>query len=145
MEKQLQQKYMKERFPKTEFRFILLQNFLEIGDHTVTAEKTGKDLYLKILIGYYCSRSENRQNPSGLHGTCFLQSIKSGRCQWGEKRISWNPGRIRGRIECVKKRRGKNGRSSKDYQSWNMISFVLQAVQTILPVHNGARPDSVWF
>ena len=23
---------------------------LEIGDHTVTAEKTGKDLYLKILI-----------------------------------------------------------------------------------------------
>ena len=33
----------------------------------------------------------------------------------------------------------------KDYQKLEHDIIRLQAVQTILPVHNGARPDSVWF
>ena len=43
-------KYMKERFSQNGVQIHTSTKLLEIGDHTVTAEKTGKDLYLKILI-----------------------------------------------------------------------------------------------
>ena len=33
----------------------------------------------------------------------------------------------------------------KDYQKLEHDIIRLAGVQTILPVHNGARPDSVWF
>lgn len=98
-------------FPKRSSDSYFYKTF-EIGDHMVTAEKTGKIVLENIdtVIIAVGVKTDRTLLDSMEHVSCKVLKVGDAN---GWKRISWNPGRIRGRIECVKRKERKNGRSSK--------------------------------